>query len=153
LKWIQSEANKIVHLLDNLRPSEQFGRSYEVGNLLHELLSIIQRKSYYNSSFMSLFGLIILSQEALNCPSEVKQYIFTDIKFGRSIILEISKVLKNFKNQQFSDIKQQWMSLGNSLSWFDSLQFICTKLSRYDITWEYRKEYQDVVLISEKYYK
>lgn len=151
LKSIQLQANQIVHSLDNLRPSEQFGRASEVVNRLYELLHSIEVQRH---SFISLFGLIILAQESLNCPSEVRQHIFADVKFGRAIVLEISKVLKNFNQYNAGDIKYKWSLISNhtNLSWFDTLQFICTKLARYDVTWEYRKEYQEVIFISEKYY-
>lgn len=151
LKSIQSQAHEIAHSLDNLRPSEQFGRASEVVNRLYELLHTIEVQRH---SFISLFGLIILAQESLNCPSEVRQHVFADVKFGRAIVLEISKVLKNFNQYHAGDIKYKWSLLSNqsTLSWFDTLQFICTKLARYDVTWEYRKEYQEVILISEKYY-
>lgn len=152
LKSIQLQAHQIAHSLDNLRPSEQFGRASEVVNRLYELLHSIEVQRH---SFISLFGLIILAQESLNCPSEVRQHVFADVKFGRAIVLEISKVLKNFNQYNAGDIKYKWSLLSkqqSTLSWFDTLEIICTKLARYDVTWEYRKEYQEVILISKKYY-
>ncbi|KAG2203014.1 hypothetical protein INT47_013230 [Mucor saturninus] len=151
LKSLRNQAKLVCHSLDNLRPSEQFGRASEISNALQLLLYAAIENHH---SFVSLFGLIILAQESLNCPSEVRQHIFSDVKFGRAIILEISKVLKNFNLYNCGDFNYKWSLLSdNHDSWFDSLQHICTRLSRYDITWEYRKEYGEVILISQRYYK
>ena len=154
LKSISFQANQIAHSLDKLRPSEQFGRASEVATAFYQLLHHIDIPQHHHS-FNSLFGLIILAHESLNCPPEVRQHVFADAKFGRTIILELSKILKNlgrpFNNQ---DINHQWsLASIDSTSWFDTLQEICTKLARYDITWEFRREYQDVILMSERYYR
>lgn len=152
LKSLRNQVKLVSHSLDNLRPSDQFGRASEISNALQLLLYATIESRH---SFISLFGLIILAQESLNCPSEVRQHIFSDVKFGRAIILEISKVLKNFNLYNCGDFNYKWslLSDNNNDSWFDSLQYICTRLSRYDITWEYRKEYQEVIIISQRYYK
>jgi hypothetical protein len=159
LKSFRAQIKNVAHSLDNLRPSDQFGRASEVANSLFQLLNSppIISNMQQQQSFISLFGLIVLAQESFNCPSEVRQHLFSDVKFGRSIILEMSKVLKNFSSKSHTtnnDIQYKWSLINNSsnTNWHDTLEFICTKLSRYDITWEYRKEYQEVVLISKRYY-
>lgn len=166
LQLFRNKIKKIAHSLDNLRPSEQFGRASEVANALFQLLysppivntlpTIPSVQLQQSSSFISLFALIILSQESLNCPSEVRQHLFSDVKYGRSVILEMSKVLKNFCHTH-GDIQYKWASLSSledstTSNWHETLEFVCTKLSRYDVTWEYRKEYQEVVNISKRYY-
>ncbi|KAG2212962.1 hypothetical protein INT46_008088 [Mucor plumbeus] len=148
LKSIQTKSRSIAHELDNQRPSEQFGRASETADALQQMVRSLHVQS--DQSFLTLFGLIIIAQESLLAPSEVRQHIFYHAKFGRTLILEISSVLKNFNyNNGGSD--QYWNSFMNT-SWLCDLQEICSRLSRYDITWEYRKEYSDVAIMAERYY-
>ncbi|KAI9358790.1 hypothetical protein BD770DRAFT_295716, partial [Pilaira anomala] len=153
LKNLRLQVRSIAKSLDKQRPSEQFGRASEIYSSLNQILysTMIENQE----SITCLFGLIILAQESLNCPSEVRQHLFSNVKFGRTIILEISKILKNFNEFNCRDFNYKWslISLNSNDTWFDSLQYICDKLSRYDITWEYRKEYQDVINISKRYFK
>lgn len=152
LKNLRQQVRKIAHSLDKQRPSEQFGRASEISFSMNQILysSMIE----HQDSITSLFGLILLAQESLNCPSEVRQHLFSNAKFGRTIILEISKVLKNFNEYNCRDFNHKWSLIStNDDTWFDALQYVCNKLSRYDITWEYRKEYQDVIVISKRYFK
>ncbi|GAN04347.1 hypothetical protein MAM1_0061c03807 [Mucor ambiguus] len=148
LKSIQTQARSIAHELDNQRPSEQFGRADETANALQQMVRSLHIHS--DQSFLTLFGLIIIAQESLSAPSEVRQHIFYHAKFGRTLILEISSVLKNF-NYAHSGSDQYWRSLMKT-SWLADLQEICSRLSRYDITWEYRKEYSEVAIMAERYY-
>lgn len=148
LKSIQTKSRSIAHELDNQRPSEQFGRAGETADALQQMVRSLHVQS--DQSFLTLFGLIIIAQESLLAPSEVRQHIFYHAKFGRTLILEISSVLKNFNyNNGGSD--QYWNSFMDT-SWLCDLQEICSRLSRYDITWEYRKEYSDVAIMAERYY-
>jgi hypothetical protein len=146
LVWIQNQAKMIAHRLDNLRPSEQFGRAAETADALQQLVRQLPRQS----STLTLFGLIILVKESLSAPAEVRQHVFYHVKLGRVLILEMSTCLKNFKHSthdnliNFNDYYQE--------NWFHCLQQICSKLARFDVTWEYRKEYQEVVIIAERYY-
>lgn len=153
LKSLRLQVRSIALSLDKQRPSEQFGRASEISFNLNQILysAIIIE---HQESITSLFALIILAQESLNCPSEVRQHLFSNVKFGRTIILEISKLLKNFNEYNCRDFNYKWSLVSSTNdTWFDSLQYICNKLSRYDITWEYRKEYQDVIVISKRYFK
>lgn len=146
LTWIQNQAKAIAHRLDSLRPSEQFGRATEIADALQQLVRQLPRQS----STLTLFGLIILVKESLSAPAEVRQHVFYHVKLGRVLILEMSTCLKNFKRSthdatiNFNDYYQE--------NWFQCLQEICSKLARFDVTWEYRKEYQEVVIIAERYY-
>ncbi|KAI8051776.1 hypothetical protein BDF21DRAFT_432118 [Thamnidium elegans] len=152
MKNLRQQVRKIAQSLDKQRPSEQFGRASEISFSLNQVLysTMTERQE----SMTSLFGLIILAQESLNCPSEVRQHLFSNVKFGRTIILEISKILKNFNEYNCRDFNYKWSLIStNDDTWFDALQYVCNKLSRYDITWEYRKEYQDVIVISKRYFK
>ncbi|GAA5811314.1 hypothetical protein MFLAVUS_004747 [Mucor flavus] len=152
LKHLRQQVRKIAHSLDKQRPSEQFGRASEISFNLNQILYSTMIE--HQESLTSLFGLILLAQESLNCPSEVRQHLFSNAKFGRIIILEISKILKNFNEYNCRDFNHKWSLIStNDDTWFDSLQYVCNKLSRYDITWEYRKEYQDVIVISKRYFK
>jgi hypothetical protein len=146
LAWIQNQARMIAHRLDNQRPSEQFGRAAETAEALQQLVRQLPRQS----STLTLFGLIILVKESLSAPAEVRQHVFYHVKLGRVLILEMSTCLKNFKHSthdsmiNFNDYYQE--------NWFHCLQEICSKLARFDVTWEYRKEYQEVITIAERYY-
>lgn len=149
LKSIQSQSRSIAHELDNQRPSEQFGRADETANALQQMVRSLHIHS--DQSFLTLFGLIIIAQESLSAPSEVRQHIFYHAKFGRALILEISSVLKNF-NYNHTGSDQYWNSLMKTC-WLTDLQEICSRLARYDITWEYRKEYSEVAVMAERYYR
>ncbi|KAL9537921.1 hypothetical protein MBANPS3_011342 [Mucor bainieri] len=124
LKSIQAQARSIAHELDNQRPSEQFGRADETANALQQMVRSLHIHS--DQSFLTLFGLIIIAQESLSAPSE------------------------NF-NYSHSGSDQYWRSLMKT-SWLADLQEICSRLSRYDITWEYRKEYSEVAIMAERYH-
>ncbi|KAI8080799.1 uncharacterized protein B0P05DRAFT_459986, partial [Gilbertella persicaria] len=151
LVMVQQKARSIAHQLDNLRPSEQFGRAHEVATQLQALVRSLPVHDH--SSFISLFGLIILAQESLLAPTEVRQHIFYHAKLGRTLILEMSSLLKDFKSSMKVNHQHYWSSLNQTESWLSCLEQVCSKLSRYDITWEYRKEYQDVLIIAERYFK
>ncbi|CEP14109.1 hypothetical protein [Parasitella parasitica] len=148
LRSMQAEARAIAHELDNLRPSEQFGRAGETTEALLQMVRSLHVHS--DQSFMTLFGLIIIAQESLLAPSEVRQHIFYHAKFGRTLILEISNILKNFNHTSGSS-DQYWSSFRET-SWLSDLQEVCCRLARYDITWEYRKEYNEVAYMAERYH-
>ncbi|KAI8638870.1 hypothetical protein BD408DRAFT_422389 [Parasitella parasitica] len=148
LKSIQTKSRAIAHELDNLRPSEQFGRAGETTEALQQMVRSLHVHS--DQSFLTLFGLIVIAQESLLAPSEVRQHIFYHAKFGRTLILEISNILKNFNHTNSSNDK--YWGYFRETSWLCELQEICSKLSRYDITWEYRKEYHEVANMAERYH-
>ncbi|KAI9486737.1 MAG: hypothetical protein EXX96DRAFT_471699 [Benjaminiella poitrasii] len=155
LKLIQLQARAISHRLDNLRPSDQFGRASEIAEALQQLVRSLHLHS--DQSFFTLFGLIILAQESLMAPSEVRQHVFYHVKLGRILILEMSTVLKNFVYLPFigNHLTDHWTQLGydpQTENWLSCLEAICSKLARYDITWEYRREYQEVITIAKRYY-
>ncbi|CEG65061.1 hypothetical protein RMATCC62417_01928 [Rhizopus microsporus] len=153
LKSLTKRAAIIAHSLDHYRVSDQFSRASEVATSLHLLLrQFAQDLSVHGPSHAILFGLILVAQEALGAPSEVRQQIFTHDKFGRILILEMASVLKNFKlpllpNEDWHRITYQ------KDNWLVALEQVCSKMARYDITWEYRKEYQDVPMIAARYFK
>ncbi|KAI8372343.1 hypothetical protein EDC96DRAFT_500753 [Choanephora cucurbitarum] len=158
LVLIQQKARNIAHQLDNLRPSDQFGKAHKVNSQLQALIRSLPVHGY--DSFVTLFGLIVLAQEGLSAPSEVRQHLFYDAKLGRILILELASLLKNFKpstkhaSSGLSTDQYYWSHvLNQEKNWLSSLEDICSKLSRYDATWEYRNEYQDVLIIAERYYK
>ncbi|KAI7898756.1 uncharacterized protein BX663DRAFT_489715 [Cokeromyces recurvatus] len=155
LKLIQLQTRTISHRLDNLRPSDQFGRASEIAEALQHLIRSLHLHS--DQSFFTLFSLIILAQESLMAPSEVRQHVFYHVKLGRILILEMSTILKNFIYLPFvgNDLTDYWTQLGydpQKQDWLSCLEAICLKLARYDITWEYRKEYQEVITIAKRYY-
>ncbi|KAI8360763.1 hypothetical protein EDC96DRAFT_513361 [Choanephora cucurbitarum] len=159
LVMIQQKARNISHQLDNLRPSEQFGKAHYVYNQLQQLVRSLPIHDH--DSFVTLFSLIVLAQESLSAPSEVRQHLFYDAKLGRVLILELASLLKNFrpsfkKNSHLSTSMDQYYwshVLKQEQNWLSCLEDICSKLSRYDATWEYRNEYQDVLIIAERYHK
>ncbi|KAI8387473.1 hypothetical protein BD560DRAFT_309534, partial [Blakeslea trispora] len=157
LIMIQQKAKYIAHQLDNLRPSDQFGKAQKVAKQLQALIRSLPVHGY--DSFVALFSVLVLAQESLSTPSEIRQHLFYDTKLGRTLILEIASLLKNFKpsfrkhvHPSMSMDQYYWSSvLKQEQSWLSCLQEICLKLSRYDATWEYRNEYQDVLVIAKRY--
>ncbi|KAI8375193.1 hypothetical protein BD560DRAFT_392992 [Blakeslea trispora] len=158
LVMIQQKARNISHQLDHLRPSEQFGKAHKVN---HQLQALIRSLPIHgHDSFVTLFSLIVLGKESLSAPTEVRQHLFYDAKLGRILILELASLLKNFKpsfrqsHPSISMDQYYWSDiLKQEQSWLSCLQEVCSKLSRYDATWEYRNEYQDVLIIAERYHK
>lgn len=150
---LSQKAKKIAHSLDHCRISEQFSRATEIAVSLHRLLSrFTQDVSLHGPSHVALFGLILIAQESLSTPTEVRQQIFSHDKFGRVLILEMTSVLKNFKMPLLSN--SDWFRVsGKEEDWLVVLEQACLKMARYDITWEYRREYQDVPTIAARYYK
>ncbi|KAI8877646.1 hypothetical protein K501DRAFT_288269 [Backusella circina FSU 941] len=148
--FIQERANTVAHSLDNLRPSEQFGRAFEVAESIQGLIHLCTQ---HRQTMPSLFGLIILAQESLHAPVEVRQHVFYHSKLGRSIILELASALKNFKQTPHLSSCGQWERVSCAgESWVDALDRVCIKLARYDVTWEYRQEYSQVVEIATRLY-
>ncbi|CAO3678100.1 unnamed protein product [Rhizopus stolonifer] len=147
------KAKKIAHSLDQCRISDQFSRASEVAVSLHLLLcQFTQDVSVHGRSHVALFGLILIAQESLNTPTEVRQQIFSHDKFGRVLTLEMTSVLKNFKLPLLPN--EDWFQIApQKENWIVSLEQVCLKMARYDVTWEYRKEYQDVPTIAARYYK
>ncbi|KAI8327155.1 hypothetical protein EDC96DRAFT_580907 [Choanephora cucurbitarum] len=133
LVMIQQKARNISHQLDNLRPSEQFGKAHYVYNQLQQLVRSLPIHDH--DSFVTLFSLIVLAQESLSAP----------------------KLRPSFKkNSHLSTSMDQYYwshVLKQEQNWLSCLEDICSKLSRYDATWEYRNEYQDVLIIAERYHK
>lgn len=147
LQSIQLKARNIAHEYDNLRRSDQFSKAKETANALEQVLKGIHMKS--DQSFIALFSIILLAQESILAPSEIRQHIFYVAKFGRILILELSSILKNFK---FDINKAHYDSLFRPESWFQVLEEVCTRLYKYDPTWEHRKEYQDVIIMAQRFY-
>jgi hypothetical protein len=150
--FIQERASAAAHALDSARPSEQFGRAFEVADAIQGLIHLCTRQSM---SQVSLFGLILLAQASLHAPAEVRQHVFYHSKLGRSIILELASVLKNFKQSPHS--YGQWERVACAIqhaepNWVDALDRVCIKLARYDVTWEYRQEYSQVVEMATRLY-
>lgn len=150
---LTKRAKEIAHSLDRCRISDQFSRASEVADSLHLLLrQFTQDVSVHGPSQVALFGLILLAQESLNTPAEVRQQIFSHDKFGRVLILEMASVLKNFKLPLLPN--EDWYQIASQKQdWLAALERVCLKMARYDVTWEYRKEYQDVPIIASRYYK
>ncbi|KAG1468208.1 hypothetical protein G6F56_003969 [Rhizopus delemar] len=147
---LRERAHKVSHSLDQYRISDQFSRASEVAVSLHLLLCQFTQQ-IRGSSHAALFGLVLLAQESLFTPPEVRQHIFSHEKFGRVLILEMASVLKNFKFPLLPNA--DWYQVAPQQdNWLMALEQVCLKLARYDVTWEYRKEYQDVPVIAARYY-
>ncbi|KAI9260138.1 hypothetical protein BY458DRAFT_516679 [Sporodiniella umbellata] len=150
---LKNKAHRIAHSLDHCRISDQFSKASKVAVSLHLLLrQFTQDVSVHGRSHIALLGLILLAQESLNTPTEVRQQIFSHDKFGRVLTLEMASVLKNFKLPLLPN--EDWYPISpQKENWIISLEQVCLKMARYDVTWEYRKEYQDVPTIAARYYK
>ncbi|KAL0079902.1 hypothetical protein J3Q64DRAFT_1751699 [Phycomyces blakesleeanus] len=152
----QERARSLVHGLDQLRPSEQFARAADIADELHSLVrlcSLTLHSSSQGHSLVALLGLLIIVQESLDAPPEVRQHVFYHAKFGRTVILEMAAVLKNHKNPPLSS--SEWSAVVSILdppqSWLDSLANACTKIARYDVGWDFRNEYENVLDIARRY--
>ncbi|KAI8982348.1 hypothetical protein BDF20DRAFT_818763 [Mycotypha africana] len=156
LKAFQLQARSVANSLNHLRRSEQFARATEVAVALEGMIRSLHLDSRHHRSssfFFIMFGLITLGHESLYAPAEVRQQIFYQYKFGRRLILEMSTALKNFESTPAEGYLYWWSSLYEDEDWLSYLQDVCSKLVKYDITWEYRREYQDVVQIAERYFQ
>ncbi|KAI9274205.1 hypothetical protein BY458DRAFT_539497 [Sporodiniella umbellata] len=157
LSSLNQRAHTISHSLDCCRISDQFSRASEVAMSLHLLLcQFTQDVSIHGPSHVALLGLVLIAQQSLDTPAEVRQHIFSHEKFGRVVILEMASVLKKFKlpllpHSDWHRINSQQKHQHSN--WLITLEAVCLKLARYDVTWEYRKEYQDVPIIAARYYK
>ncbi|KAF7727860.1 hypothetical protein EC973_006973 [Apophysomyces ossiformis] len=153
---IQDRARQIVHDLDHLRPSEQFARAVEVADELHRLVRLTSSTLHapsHGHSLITLFGLLVIVLEGLKAPPEVRQHVFYHAKLGRIVILEMASVLKNYKGPALPP--SQWSLLlsvfDNGSHWLEQLEQVCAKMARYDVTWDFRQEYEDVVTIAARY--
>ncbi|KAI9259480.1 hypothetical protein BDA99DRAFT_513364 [Phascolomyces articulosus] len=53
----------------------------------------------------------------------------------------------NTKNNSNDDVDE----VKNTNDWLEQLEHLCAKLARYDTTWEFRQEYQNVVQLAEQF--
>ncbi|KAI8974645.1 hypothetical protein BDB01DRAFT_805883 [Pilobolus umbonatus] len=145
---IQEQAQKIVHALDQLRPSEQFARASDVADHLLNLSRLTLLHTH--SSAFTLLAFLVIAEQSMDAPSEVRQHLFYHAKFGRVIILEMASALKNF-NRSSVHLQEYWCRVSDT-DWLDILKNVATVLARYDLTWEYGREYQDIIRMAERYY-
>ncbi|KAI7851629.1 hypothetical protein BDC45DRAFT_515474 [Circinella umbellata] len=104
---IQKRAQFIIHSLDHLRPSEQFANEPELAQEIQSLVrwctNILHTStrpsssSSSSSSLVALVGLLVIAREGLSAIPEIRKYLFGKAYLGRMVILEMSSVLKNFK--------------------------------------------------------
>ncbi|KAG0167676.1 hypothetical protein DFQ28_011326 [Apophysomyces sp. BC1034] len=156
ISTIQARARQIVHDLDHLRPSEQFARAVEVSEDLHRLVRLTSNTLHaptHGHSLVALLGLLVIVLEGLKAPPEVRQHVFYHAKLGRIVILEMASVLKNYKDSVLPP--SQWSLMlsvfEKNCHWLEQLEEACAKMARYDVTWDFRQEYEDVVTIAARY--
>ncbi|KAG0167966.1 hypothetical protein DFQ30_005435 [Apophysomyces sp. BC1015] len=149
---LQQQSRCIAHSLDNHRPSEQFARASEISEEMRRMTLKCTQVLRSLSSLAVLFGLIIVAEEGLSSPPEVRKHMFYQAKFGRTVVLDMSTALKNYKHSTLSPSQRSALKtiLGQD-SWIDKLAEICSKMSTYDDGWDFRQEYENVVSIAKQY--
>ncbi|KAF7730994.1 hypothetical protein EC973_001040 [Apophysomyces ossiformis] len=152
LRSLQEQSHIIAHSFDHLRPSEQFSRAAEIAEEMQRVVPTSVKVLKPISSLAVLFGFMIIAQQGLCTPPEIRRHLFYQAKFGRTIVLEISSALKDYRHTNLSPTEQSSIQamLGRD-NWIDELADLCTRLSQYDRAWEFRREYEDVVCIAKRY--
>lgn len=149
LMSVQERTRLITHSLSNLRPSEQFARAGDVADDLRELLQLTLHLFHAHSANFTLLAFILISQQALDSPPEIRRHLFYQTKFGRVLILQMASVLKNFDTTSF--LHHYWSRISDT-DWLDTLKDIIHTLSRYDDSWEYKNDYQCIITMAERHY-
>ncbi|KAG2220109.1 hypothetical protein INT45_005870 [Circinella minor] len=185
---IQKRAQFIIHSLDHLRPSEQFANEPELAqeiqslvrwctNILHTSTTrSSSSSSSSSSSLVTLVGLLVIAREGLSAIPEIRKYLFGKAYLGRMVILEMSSVLKNFKESPLHSnsnnllllLPYQWSLLLRILdppqhiiqasyhyqvSWLiQFLSDICHQMASCDKEWFYFQEYDNVITIATRNY-
>ncbi|KAI9317643.1 hypothetical protein BX666DRAFT_1856958 [Dichotomocladium elegans] len=152
LQMVVQQARKIAHRLDSCRPSEQFAYATQVAQEYHHLIRLAT-STLQHSPRLAVIAIVLIVKESFKAPSEVRQHIYYQSKLGRLAVLEIVSVLK----RQDGDLEfHKWFDSSNSSSdgdsniadwvyWPKDVEEVCGRLARYDTTWEFRHEYQNVV--------
>ncbi|KAI9488553.1 hypothetical protein BDB00DRAFT_791806 [Zychaea mexicana] len=164
---IQERARSIVHSLDGCRPSEQFANE---AALAEELQRVVRwctntlHASTRGHSLAALMGLLAIAREGLSAIPEIRKYLFGKAHLGRMVVLEMSSVLKNFKNT--THLPDQWSLLlsileaphavvqdhhRHQVAWVvQLLRDVCAQMAHCDRSWRHLQEYEHVVAIAER---
>ncbi|KAI9488096.1 hypothetical protein BDB00DRAFT_748812, partial [Zychaea mexicana] len=155
LKTIQEQANQLAHRLDAMRPSEQFVHAAQVAQEFQQLIRLCVHLLHKNPLAATL-GIMLIVQQSFGAPPEVRQHVYYQAKLGRLVVLELESILNHHADYLVScvlkDLDASTMSNSANDDWLEQLEQLCTKLSRYDTTWEFRQEYQNVVRLAEQFY-
>ncbi|KAI8332359.1 hypothetical protein BC941DRAFT_358999 [Chlamydoabsidia padenii] len=157
LHWIQTYARTLVHQLDPLRPNEQFAQAKEITNRLLSLIRLCSQQHGDDNSLICVMALILVAHECLGgTTAVVRQDMFYRTKVGRTIVLEMSSLFKNYKvgNDKATSRQQHALAilLFDGGDWYSALEIVCGKLSRLDENWEYRNEYHQVITLASSHH-
>ncbi|KAI7884035.1 hypothetical protein K492DRAFT_174544 [Lichtheimia hyalospora FSU 10163] len=151
ISTIEHHAKEIARRLDALRPSEQFVHAAQVAQEYHQLIRL---SSSLQHPLAAAVAIILLIQQSLTAPPEVRQHVYYQAKLGRLAVLEISNVLKrqvDDPSRMLSVTHPSLVAFLRRVCWKEQLQDVCARLERYDTTWEFRHEYDHVVQLAERY--
>ncbi|KAI8140626.1 hypothetical protein BJV82DRAFT_580983 [Fennellomyces sp. T-0311] len=161
LKTIQEQAKKLAHRLDALRPSEQFAHAAQVAQEFQQLVRLCVHL-LHEDPLAATVAIMLIVQESFAAPPEVRQHIYYQAKLGRLVVLELQSVLKYHQGQTkrttrhrvdyYALCVQTMPGDEEQDGWLEDLAQLCAKLARYDTTWEFRQEYQNVVRLAEQFY-
>lgn len=159
LWMICGHAQQLTHSLDDVRPNEQFARAGEIAQDLEQLVRLCVHVLQQNPLGI-VVGLMLIVQQSLRAPAEVRQHLFYQTKLGRLVVLEMMNAFKYHHQHQppHSDVLavlrffvEQQEGPDKTKTWVQVLEQLCIKLSRYDATWEFREDYSRVVALAESY--
>ncbi|KAL1935709.1 hypothetical protein VTP01DRAFT_4849 [Rhizomucor pusillus] len=155
LEAIRVRAHTIVHSMDHQRPSERFANEVTVSQELERLVRLCTNTLHTASqgyTLIAMIGLSIVASEALEGVSMTKRHVFSDALLGRVLILEMASILKNYKapprelqptrlfQAAFPDQQDDFGLAG----FVQLVTEVCARLAQYDLTWQYRQEYDSV---------
>lgn len=162
LEAIRQRAHAIVHSMDRQRPSERFANEVAVSQELERLVRLCTNTLHTASqgyTLVAMVGLAVVAREALDGVSMMKRHVFSDALLGRVLILEMASILKNYKapppelqpgrlfEAAFPD-QQDDFGLG---CFVQLVTDVCARLAQYDLTWQYRQEYDSVASMAARH--